>query len=70
MLGTEPKSSGREQQVLLASEPSFLPLERILSDEWQTLKLGAGEIAQRLRALVALIKGPSSVPSTHVAAHI
>jgi hypothetical protein len=30
---------------------------------------GAGEMAQRLRALVALAEVPSSVPSTHMVAY-
>ena len=31
--------------------------------------LGAGEVAQRLRALSALPENLSSIPSTHMAAH-
>ena len=30
---------------------------------------GAGEMAQRLRALTALPEDPGSIPSTHMAAH-
>jgi DMSO reductase anchor subunit len=35
----------------------------------KNLLLGAGEMAQRLRALTALPKVPSSIPSNHIVAH-
>ena len=31
--------------------------------------MGAGEIAQWLRALATLLKDPGSIPSTHIAVH-
>jgi hypothetical protein len=32
-------------------------------------KAGAGEMAQRVRALIALPEAPSSIPSNHMVAH-
>jgi hypothetical protein len=33
------------------------------------IKIGAGDMAQQLRALPALPENPGSIPSTHMAAH-
>ena len=48
------------------------PAQAILNHGKLTFKinyLGAGEMAQRLRALAVLPKDPGSIPSTHMAAH-
>ena len=42
------------------------PPTSIINQEWRT---GAGEMAQRLRALTALLKVLSSNPSNHMVAH-
>jgi hypothetical protein len=37
--------------------------------EYKNTSMEAGEMAQRLRALVVLPEDPGSIPSTHMAAH-
>ncbi|CAO2597105.1 hypothetical protein LEMLEM_LOCUS8868 [Lemmus lemmus] len=54
-------SSGRTSPELLDTEPSLCFFKNSTT--------GAGEMAQRLRALPALPKVLSSIPSNHMVAH-
>jgi hypothetical protein len=61
--GTISRSSARE--VNISPEPSLQSLSLFISLK----KIGAGEMAQRLRAQTALPKVPSSNPSNYMVAH-